>query len=145
MRHVLILPFLPLAGALATPALAQDHQPADEIVERLNDPAFQDDMVSMMAGAMTAMMDLPIGQFAGILDQTIPLEMRRDDDLAAIDPDATLGDIVRRDDPDFDRSAEENMRQGTAMMGAMAAQFAALVPQLQTMIGTIKRRTEPGE
>ena len=49
---------------LASPALAQDHQPEAEMVDRLNDPAFQDDMVSMMSGFMMAMMDLPIGQFA---------------------------------------------------------------------------------
>ncbi len=144
MRHF-TLPVFAAALILANPVHAQDNQPENEMVERLNDPAFQNDMATMMAGVMTAMMDLPIGQFAGVLDQTIPPEMRRDDDLATIDPDTTLGDLARRDDPDFDRNAEEKMRQGTAMMGAMAAQFAALVPQLQTMIGTIKRRTEPDE
>lgn len=142
MRHVLILPFLSLAAGLATPALAQESRPTDEMVERLNDPAFQDNMVTMMTGLMTAMKDLPIGQIAGVMGNVIPDHMRSDGDLAEIDPDATLGDYARHKDPDFDHDAEEKLRQGTAMMGAMAEEFAALVPQIQSMIKTMKDRTE---
>lgn len=141
MRPV-TLPLFVATLALASPALAQEQQPEPEIVERLNDPAFQDNMVSMMSSFMAAMMDLPIGQFAHAMDKAMPDDMRRDDDFTSIDPDATLGDFARRDDPDFDRNTEDKMRQGTAMMGIMASEFGALIPQLQAIGERMKRRME---
>tara|TARA_R110000824_G_scaffold239817_2_gene428492 strand:- start:1495 stop:1932 length:438 start_codon:yes stop_codon:yes gene_type:complete len=130
---------------LASPALAQDHRPETGMVEKLNDPEFQDNMVSMMSGFMVAMMDLPIGQFAHAMDKAMPEDMRRDDDFAAIDRDATLGDFARGDDPDFDRHAEEKMRRGTAMMGNIATEFGTLLPQLQAIGERMKRRMEATE
>ena len=143
---------LPLSGPifaasliLASPALAQDRQPEAEMVDRLNDPAFQDDMVSMISGFMIAMMDLPIGQFAHAMDKAMPENMRRDDGFSTIDPDATLGDLARRDDPDFDRNTAQKMRQGTAMMGIIASEFGALLPQLQAIGDRMKRRMDTVE
>lgn len=136
------LPLFIATLAIASPALAQDQPPESETIERLNDPAFQDNMVSMMSGFMAAMMDLPIGQFADAIEKAMPEDMRRDDDFTSIDPDATLGDFARRDDPDFDRNTEDKMRQGTAMMGIMASEFGALIPQLQAIGERMKRRME---
>ncbi len=143
---------LPLSGPisaasliLAGPALAQDHQPQAKMVEQLNDPAFQDNMVSMMSGFMMAMMDLPIGQFAQAMDKAMPEDMRGDDRFSAISPDTTLGDLARRDDPDFDRDAEAKMRRGTAMMGIIASEFGALLPQLQAIGNRMKRRMDASE
>lgn len=130
---------------LTGPALAQDAGPEADMVERLDDPVFQDNMVSMMSGFMTAMMDLPIGQIAGAIDQAIPDEMRRDGGLSDIDPDATLGDLARQDDPDFDRNAEEKMRKGTAMMGIMASEFGTLLTQLQAIGERMKQRMDATE
>ncbi|WP_417620962.1 hypothetical protein [Parasphingorhabdus sp.] len=145
MRNFLVLPLASLALGFAGPALAQDHGEEGEVIRKLNDPTFQNNMVSMMSGFMMTMMDLPIGQFAGVMGKAIPPELRRDDDFAAIDPNATLGDLARRDDPDFDRNAEDKMRQGTAMMGIMASEFGALLPQLRTIGERMKRRMEQTE
>lgn len=143
---------LPLSGSiiaasltLASPALAQDNRAEDEMVDTLNDPVFQDNMVSMVSGFMAAMMDLPIGQFAQAVGKAMPENMRREDDFSAISPDATLGDLARRDDPDFDRDAEEKMRRGTAMMGILASEFGALLPQLQAIGDRMKRRIDAAE
>ncbi len=144
MRHF-TLPVFAAALTLANPAQAQDNQPDSEMVERLNDPVFQDDMVSMMSGFMMAMMDLPIGQFAHAMDKAMPENMRRDDGFSTIDPDATLGDLARRDDPDFDRNTAQKMRQGTAIMGIIASEFGALLPQLQAIGDRMKRRMDTVE
>tara|TARA_R110000796_G_scaffold8843_33_gene29407 strand:- start:26316 stop:26750 length:435 start_codon:yes stop_codon:yes gene_type:complete len=144
VRHF-TLPVFAAALTLANPAQAQDYQPDSEMVERLNDPAFQDDMVSMMSGFMMAMMDLPIGQFAQAMDKAMPEDMRGDDGFSAISPDATLGDLARRDDLDFDRDAQAEMRRGTAMMGIIASEFGALLPQLQAIGNRMKRRMDASE
>tara|TARA_R110000824_G_scaffold2274_6_gene10668 strand:- start:2621 stop:3055 length:435 start_codon:yes stop_codon:yes gene_type:complete len=141
MRHF-TLPVFAAALILANPVLAQDNRPESEMVERLNDPAFQDNLVSMMTGFMAAMMDLPIGQLAGVMGNAIPKDMRRDGDFAHIDPDATLGDFARRDDPDFDRDMEDRMRTGSAMMGIMATEFEALLPRLQAIGEKMTRQME---
>jgi len=148
MRHFTLPISAPIFAAsliLVSPALAQDHQPEAKMVEQLNDPAFQDEMVAMMSGFMMAMMDLPIGQFAQAMDKAMPEDMRRDDGFSAIHPDTTLGDLARHDDPDFDRDAEAEMRRGTAMMGIIASEFGALLPQLQAIGNRMKRRMDASE
>jgi len=140
MRYFLTLPLLAVSLSLSVPASARDVAPESEMLEKLSDPAFQDSMANMMAGFMTAMMDLPIGQFAAAMDKAIPENMKKQDGLSDIDPDATIGDLARRDDPDFDRNIEGKMRKGTAMMGIMASEFGAMLPQLRAMGEKMKRR-----
>lgn len=138
----LALPIFACALILANPALAAEKPPEAEMVEKLNDPAFQDDMVSTISGLMTAMMDLPIGKFAATIDKVISKDMRGDDDLAHIDPDATLGDLTRGDDPDFDRNIENKMRQSAVMMGIFASEFGALLPKLRALGDQMKDRMD---
>jgi len=138
MRHFLTLPLLAVSLSLSVPASAKDRAPETEMIEKLNDPAFQDGMASMMSGLMTAMMELPIGKFVNAVEKAVP-EARGQ---SSIDPDATIGDLARRDDPDFDRNIERKMRKGTAMMGIMASEFGAMLPQLREMADKMKRRME---
>ena len=138
----LSLPLAALALVLANPALAEDRPPESEWAERLNDPAFQDGMVGMFTGFMAAMMELPVGQIAHSVENAIPDDMRPEDDRSRIDPDTTLGDMARRDNPDFDQDMEDKVRQGTAMMGIMASEFSTFIPELRDMAERMKRRME---
>lgn len=142
MRHILSLPILTLSMALVNPVIAAERGSESELVEKLNDPEFQDGMVSMMSGLMGAMMALPIGEFAHSIEQAIPDDMRRDRDFSDIDRDATVGDLTRRDDPDFDRNMEDRMRKSTAMLGIMASEFGALLPELRAMGERMKDHME---
>ncbi len=145
MRHFLALPLLAVALSLAAPASAQDQTPESEMIEKLNDPAFQDNMVSVMSGFMTAMMDLPIGQFAAAMEKAVPEGMDDQKAFSRIDPDATLGDLAAPGNPNFNAEMEDKMRKGTAMMGIMASEFGALLPQLKAMGERMKRRMEDVE
>ena len=140
MRQFLSLPIFAASMALANPVMAAEEAPETEIIEKLNDPEFQDGLTSMMSGFMGAMMALPIGEFAHSIDKAMPENMRRDRDFSDIDRDATFGDLARRDDPDFDRDIDDKMRQGTAMMGFMASEFGALLPELRAMGERMKER-----
>ncbi|WP_108811403.1 hypothetical protein [Sphingorhabdus sp. Alg231-15] len=145
MRHFLALPLLAVSLSLAAPASAQDQASESEMIEKFNDPAFQDNMVSVMSGFMTAMMDLPIGQFAAAMEKAVPEGMDDQEAFSRIDPDATLGDLAARDNPNFNAEMEDKMRKGTAMMGIMASEFGALLPQLKAMGERMKRRMEDVE
>lgn len=140
MRHFLALPLLAVSLSLAVPASAQDQMPESEMIEKLNDPDFQDGMVAMMSGFMTAMMDLPIGQFAAAMEKAVPEDMDDGERFSRIDPDATLGDLAGHDNPNFNADIEGKMRKGTAMMGIMASEFGAMLPQLKAMGERMKRR-----
>lgn len=140
MRHFLALPLLAVSLSLAVPASAQDHEPESKMIDKLNDPAFQDGMMAMMSGFVTAMMDLPIGQFATVMEKAVPEDMDDGETFSRIDPDATLGDLAAGDNPDFDADMEDKMRKGTAIMGIMASEFGALLPQLKAMGKNVKRR-----
>lgn len=142
MRSPITLPLLAVALSLSVPAMAQDRNDDSEIVEKLNDPVFQDNMVTMMSGLMGAMMELPVGPFVTAIEQAVPADMQGDAALSGIAPDATLGDLARGDDPDFDRNIEDKMRKGTAMMGLLASEFGALLPQLKAIGERVKNRME---
>ncbi len=133
-----------IAGALAfaQPALAQDAQPESEVVEKLNDPEFQDEMATMFSGFLSAMMQVPVGPMVRSIEEAIPEDMRGEGEVANIDPDATLGDLARRDNPDFEMEMDLRVRQGTALVGIMASEFGALLPQFRAMAERMRERME---
>ncbi len=142
MRSLFSLPLLAMSLSLSVPAAAQDEGAESEMIEKLNDPEFQDGMVSMMSGFMTAMMDFPIGQFAAAMEKAVPKGMDGGETFSDIGPDATLGDLTARDNPDFNADMEDKMRKGTVMMGILASEFGALLPQLKAMGEQMKQRMD---
>lgn len=142
MRSLFSLPLLAVSLSLSVPATAQDEGAESEMIEKLNDPEFQDDMVSVMSGFMAAMMDLPIGQFAAAMEKAVPEDLNDGGTFSNVDPDATLGDLAARDNPDFNADMEDKMRKGTVMMGIMASEFGALLPQLKAIGEKMKRRMD---
>ncbi|QJB69845.1 hypothetical protein [Parasphingorhabdus halotolerans] len=143
MRRFISIPVVAVALTVANPALANsgddpDNSSESEMIEQLNDPVFQDGLADMFGGFMAAMMDVPIGPFVTAVEKAIPGGAGASD----IDPDATVGDLARRDDPDFDRNMTDGVRKGTAMMGITASEFGALLPQLKAITEKIKRRMD---
>ncbi|MDZ7588183.1 MAG: hypothetical protein U5J78_03140 [Parasphingorhabdus sp.] len=133
MRKLLISAAVPIGLIVAVPAQAADRS-ADDIAATLNDPAMQEEFAAMATRMVGAMMRLPVGQIATSIETAIPPEYRDGDKpFADIPPDATLADIARADNPNFERDIAEKSRTGVAMMGAMAGGIAALLPQLREM------------
>ncbi len=135
-----------MLAALATPAaVLANEAPEQKVLQQLNDPAFQDRMAGMMAGVMRAMVVLPVGEIAAGIEQAIPPEMRdpqEDGSAHTIDRDATLGDMLARDNPDFVQDIEEQTRNMTRMMGGMAGQFAQMLPEFRAIAEKMKRQME---
>ncbi len=142
MRTFFALPIVTIALSVSVPAMAQDIPPEAEAIERMNDPAFQDGLANMMSGFLSAMMEIPIGQVVIAADKAIPEEMRKGDSLSTIDSDTTIGDLAGSDDPDFNSNMDRNIRKGTAMLGIMASEFGAILPQLREIGERMKRRMD---
>lgn len=146
MRSLFIVPLVAVSLSIAAPASAQDTAPEPEWAEKLADPEFQDQMAGMMTGFMAMVMEVPIGQFAAAAEKALPEDLAdkvdRDGKLSRIDPDMTIGDLARKDDPDFDQNIEGKVRKGTIMAGLLASELGTLLPQLEAMAETLKRKME---
>lgn len=127
--RVLLIPALALAFA-ATPALAQ-HAPEAVVADLANDPGVQRHVEDRVSDAVDAVLDMRIGSLERAAN---PWSRARRDD--------TLGDRLERDDPYLRDRIDRNTRRGTRMMGAMASEFAALMPELRASMGRLSRRID---
>ncbi|MEO9467756.1 hypothetical protein [Parasphingorhabdus sp.] len=144
MRSLFIVPLVAVSLSLAAPASAQDAAPESEWTEKLADPEFQDQMAGMMTGLVKMVMEIPVGQFAAAAEKALPEELAdkvdSDGKLSRIDPDMTIGDLARKDDPDFDQNIEGKVRKGTVMASLLASELGTLLPQLEAMAKRLKHR-----
>jgi hypothetical protein len=146
MRTHILAPLIATSLVIAAPVSAQEMAPESEWAERMADPDFQEQMGGMLGGFMTVLLDIPIGQFAEAAQKAIPegLEDKvdRNGSLSRVDPDMTIGDLARKDNPDFEQDMQGKLRKGSAMAGILASEIGALLPQLKAMSERMKRRME---
>src|SRR5574338_34139 len=126
MRKLLIL--LPMLLA-ATPALAQQPDPSGSasdgirVPRELTDPAMADRLANVMQALSSAFLNLPVGEVQAAVEgrQATPAEKRM-----------TVGDLARRDDPDFDRRFQQRIANARPMMRqSMKALSEALPAMIQ--------------
>jgi hypothetical protein len=96
MRKKLIL--LPLLLVSASPALAQDDSSSFQLPRELTDPAAQMKLVGKLQALSSAVMNMRIGDVSAALEgrEATPRERNM-----------TVGDVVRRKDPNFDRDVAQ--------------------------------------
>jgi hypothetical protein len=112
MRKWLI--FLPLLLA-STPALAK---PAPQLPPALTNPATAQKLTDAMQSLTTALLNLKVGEVAAALEGRPALPDERN---------LTVGDLARRDDPDFDRHIHEQIASvGPTMQQSIRAVNKAL-------------------
>jgi hypothetical protein len=97
MRKSLIL--LPLL-LCATPAVAQEAPPMVQLPPELTDPAAAMKLARTMQAVSTALLNIRVGDMRAALEgrEATPRERNQ-----------TLGDIVRRKDPNFDRDVQREV------------------------------------
>ena len=110
MRKTLI--FLPLLLA-SSPTLAE---PAPQLLPQLADPATAQRLTDAMQSMSTALLDIRIGTARAALEGRPP---------APGEQDLTVGDLARRDDPNFDRNLQ--------------GQIASVGPTMQRGIEALNR------
>jgi hypothetical protein len=117
----------------SSPALAASRHAEDAEMERmadkLNDPRTQSAMSGMMVAMADMFMDLRVDKLRAAIAKIDP-EARNDRDW---DGARTLGDMVRRDDPNFREKLADGSRTAVGTMGAMAGSMAEMMPELRDM------------
>lgn len=118
----------------ATPALAQDRgrmlrdMDADKAAALLSNPTVQDGLTALIGQFADAFLDTRVGPMAALTD-------RRDD----VRPNDTLHDVLRRDDPDFDRRLRDNTRRSLALAGGAARGAAEMSRELKATAERLRR------
>lgn len=118
----------------ATPAVAQDRgrmlrdMDADKAAALLSNPAVQDGLTALIGQFADAFLDTRVGPMAALTDP-------RDD----VRPNDTLHDVLRRDDPDFDRRLRNNTRRSLALAGGAARGAAEMSRELKATAERLRR------
>lgn len=141
----MIRPVFSIIGAsalllCASPSFARDLSapPAPDLVERMNDPANQARIADAMSALTKALLAMPVGGFADAMRKVDP-----DAAPSSIPSDATVRDMIARDNPDLERTIDGKVRQGTRAAGAMAGAMAQMLPALkQAMHGVLEGMAE---
>lgn len=135
-RALLALPLIALAQPV--PALAQD---SDEELMRtakqLQDPRTQDTLAAVLSALVGSMLDTPVGGVVNAVAKADPTGRTRE-----VDPEMTVADMASRDNPNFERELDGEIRDGTRMVGTMAGAMAELLPQLATLARDVEERVE---
>lgn len=114
--------------ALAAPRSQEDAEMA-RLADRLNDPRMQSAMSGMMVAIADMFIDLRVDKLRAAIAKIDP-EARDNRDW---DGARTLGDMMRRDDPNFREKLEDGSRMAVGTMGAMAGTMADMLPELRQM------------
>ena len=128
-KSFLVLPLL----LCASPAFAQEAPPAIQLPPELTDPAAAMQMARTVQTLSTALLNIRVG------DMRAALEGR---DATPVERNMTVGDIVRRNDPDFDRHMQEQVATvGPKIQRSMRAINRAL-PELMRDVDDVQRSVE---
>lgn len=113
MRKTLII--LPLL-LIASPALAQDYPAPVQLPRELTDPAAQMRLAARLQSISNALLNIRVGDIAAAVEGREATPQERN---------VTLGDMVRRKDPNFDRD--------------VAHEVATVGPKIQRGMQTLSR------
>lgn len=127
MRNLLISALVP-AALLASSASAAQTPTSEEIVSALPHPYDVEEAGDRLGAAVGAIVDLPIGNV-----------LRAVDPASRADPDATIGDVAGRDDPDFEGRLQDEVG-GLSTQAANAVRgLSAAAPALERALTRLER------
>ena len=109
--------------ALAVPATAAPPPPPPQIAipPQLADPATANRLADMMQAMSKAFLDLPVGEIEAAAEGRHP---------TAQDKATTVGDMARRDDPNFDRDFGRKIAQARPMIHQSMKAFNDALPSI---------------
>lgn len=124
--RILLLPIALLISGQAYAQSRSSEQP-EQLAEKLSNPAVQDGVAGLVGAFADAILDTHVGPLATFSDP-------RDD----IRPEDTLHDLVRRDDPDFDRRLRRDTRRSVATTGRAVRDGVAVSNELDATVRRVR-------
>ena len=134
MRPCLLI--LPLA-LMASPALAQNKPAAPPetmaVPPQLTDPAMAEQLGGMMQAMSKAILNLPVGEIQAAAEGR---------PVTRADRGRTLGDLSRRDDPNFERNLDRDLAMSRATVQASMKAVATALPAVMKSLNDAGRAIE---
>lgn len=128
-----VAPLAIAVSLLASPALAAPQQDAERAVRVLQDPLAQEIATGVIGQVVGVVLDTRVGPLASVLDPE-----------SDVRPNDTLGDLKRREDPNFERRLQRHTRRAvgtaaTAAGGAMAqaGEIRRTIDRLEAVLGPV--------
>ncbi len=141
IRSTLIGAAVALSVLSPAPAFARDRgadiRGMDEAVARLSDPAFQTSIATSLAALSETMMGVSMAPLAKAMES-----MGDTDAARAMDPDATLGNMMGPEGRAMPQEMAERVPQMMSGMAGMAGAMQQMLPQLEA-IGRQMKRSVP--
>lgn len=151
MNKIFVSPLFAIAFAVAAPAAAQDDisyvtgtgddyagdtydKLADSqggmmrVADRMSDPAMQDNIAHVVEGTTAAIMDLPVGRFAEVIENAIPGSVGRH-----VNRDTTLGDMAGQDSRYAPEELGNRSRDIVGQLGNYTRVMAAMLPEFERL------------
>ncbi len=146
MRFYLAAAAVALAAATPASLAAQETVPdltagddgMSELVERLQDPAEQERIASMLGTMGEVLLSLPIGP---MMDAMSKATGQPNPDMG---DDTTVRDLAGPQAEDFPEEIAERVPQMMGMMAGMVEGLDAMRPMLEAMAQTMRERVEHG-
>lgn len=114
---------------LATPALAQERDPAD-VARALQNPAVQEGAAAGVGQLVDILLDTRVGALAALGDPDVR-------------PGDTLRDVKRREDPAFEARLRRDTRRTVEQAGVVAGGVAAGTAELRRTADRLRAALEP--
>jgi hypothetical protein len=130
MRKSLIL--LPLL-LVATPAVAQEAPPIVQLPPELTDPAAAMKLARTMQAVSTALLNIRVGDMRAALEGREATPRERNE---------TVGDIVRRKDPNFDRDVQRKVASVAPQIQRSMQAINRALPQVMQDVDDVQRSVE---
>lgn len=134
-----ILSVLLLSAAVAAPAAAQQRPASGETVEiqrALTDRAVTEKLTEVLPALGDALLKLPVGEIEAAIEGR---------PATRSDKRRTVGDLGKRDDPNFERNLKADLGNSGEMMKAgmraMAAALPAIMDGMKTMAEEMENAT----
>jgi hypothetical protein len=135
LRKLILAPVaLAAASLVAAPALAQSYvDPRDqELIESLPHPYEVEEMGDRFGQALGAIVNVPVGGVINTIDPT-----------ARAHPNTSIGDLARRDDPDFDAKLQDQVAGLSLKMADMVRGVAVAAPAFRRSLEELERSLAP--
>lgn len=102
----------------------------DAVADKFANPRMQNGVADMVERMTENMLDLPIGRFVAVMEQSVPGANRGRNRIRSTD---TLADIAGRDADRLPDQLADGSRQMMGMMSGFAAAFATMIPEFKRL------------
>lgn len=134
--HFVLVPLSLWATSAAAQEVAAERPASSGAIQlppEIRDPATAERVAGAVQSLSQALLDIKIGGLEATLDGRKPTAAERN---------STLGDLARRNDPDFDRHLQQRIASARPMIEQSIRAFSDALPEISRSLSDARRSVE---